>query len=174
MIDGCPVVQVCLHFPYKSKLGQKDFPLNFDINFPSRRSNVIAHNGLVATSQPLAAQAGLDVLKTGGNALDAAIATAATLCVVEPCSTGIGGDAFALIWSARDQKLYGLNASGPAPAALSADHVRGLGHKSYPLLGGLAVAYLAGIGDIVQRALHMMIGVFLTSLTHKGHMAIGA
>ena len=89
--------------------------------FPSRRSNVVARNGLVATSQPLAAQAGLSVLQAGGNAIDAAIATVATLCVVEPCSTGVGGDAFALIWSAKDKKLYGLNASGPAPAALTSN-----------------------------------------------------
>ena len=113
--------------------------MNYNINFPSRRSNIIARNGLVATSQPLAAQAGLEVLQNGGNAIDAAIAAVATLCVVEPCSTGIGGDAFALIWSAKDEKLYGLNASGPAPAALTAEHVRGLGHKEFPALGGLAV-----------------------------------
>ncbi|MCA9981668.1 MAG: gamma-glutamyltransferase, partial [Anaerolineales bacterium] len=113
--------------------------MNYNIHFPSRRSNIIARNGLVATSQPLAAQAGLEVLQNGGNAIDAAIATVATLCVVEPCSTGIGGDAFALIWSAKDNKLYGLNASGPAPAGLTAEHVRGLGHKEFPALGGLAV-----------------------------------
>ena len=113
--------------------------MDFTTSFPSRRSNIIARNGMVATSQPLAAQAGLDVLKAGGNALDAAVATVATLCVVEPCSTGIGGDAFALIWSAKEQKLYGLNASGPAPAKLTADAVRGLGHTEFPALGGLAV-----------------------------------
>lgn len=107
--------------------------------FPSRRSNIIAHNGLVATSQPLAAQAGLNVLKAGGNAIDAAIATVATLCVVEPCSTGIGGDAFALIWLAEEQKLYGLNASGPAPQGLTADFVRSQGHEQFPPIGGLAV-----------------------------------
>lgn len=108
-------------------------------HFPSRRSNVIAHNGLVATSQPLAAQAGLNVLQSGGNAVDAAIATVATLCVVEPTSTGIGGDAFALIWVADEQKLYGLNASGPAPAALTADLVRSQGYKTFPALGALPV-----------------------------------
>ncbi len=114
--------------------------MNFEsFTFPSRRSNVIAANGLVATSQPLAAQAGLDVLKAGGNAIDAAIATVATLCVVEPCSTGIGGDAFALIWSAREGQLYGLNASGPAPLALTADFVRQQGHQQMPTLGALAV-----------------------------------
>ena len=107
--------------------------------FPSRRSNIIARNGLVATSQPLAAQAGLSILQAGGNAIDAAIATVATLCVVEPCSTGIGGDAFALVWLADEQKLYGLNASGPAPQGLTADLVRSQGHTTMPALGGLAV-----------------------------------
>jgi gamma-glutamyltranspeptidase / glutathione hydrolase len=108
-------------------------------SFPSRRSNVVARQGLVATSQPLAAQAGLSVLQAGGNAVDAAIATVATLCVVEPCSTGIGGDAFALIWPAAEQKLYGLNASGPAPLGLTADLVRSQGHSQMPALGPLTV-----------------------------------
>ena len=108
-------------------------------NFASRRSNVMGFKGMVATGQPLAAQAGLDILKAGGNAIDAAIATAATLCVVEPCSTGIGGDAFALIWSAKEQKLYGLNASGPAPERLTAVLLREKGHQTMPTLGALAV-----------------------------------
>jgi len=114
--------------------------MNFsDFSFPSRRAYVVARNGLVATSQPLAAQAGLAVLQGGGNAIDAAIATVATLCVVEPCSTGIGGDAFALIWSAAEGRLFGLNASGPAPAGLTADLVRGRGHTTFPARGGLPV-----------------------------------
>lgn len=112
---------------------------NYRIQFNSRRSNIIGKNGVVATSQPLATQAGIDILRAGGNAIDAAIATVSTLCVTEPCSTGIGGDAFALIWSAADQRLFGLNASGPAPAALTANHVRNLGHTEFPALGGLAV-----------------------------------
>ena len=143
--------------------------MNFDIAFSSRRSNVVARNGLVATSQPLAAQAGLDILRTGGNALDAAIATIASLCVLEPNMTGIGGDAFALIWSAKEKKLYGLNASGPAPAALSADEVRAQGHTEFPALGGLAVTVpgslrgwemaLAkfgsrGLDTLLERAIH--------------------
>jgi gamma-glutamyltranspeptidase/glutathione hydrolase len=107
--------------------------------FPGRRSNVIAHQGMVATSQPLAAQAGLAILQQGGNAIDAAVATVATLCVVEPTSTGIGGDAFALIWIERERRLYGLNASGPAPAALTADFVRSQGHQEFPALGPLPV-----------------------------------
>ncbi len=113
--------------------------INFHTQFNSRRSNIIGKNGMVATSQPLAAQAGIDILRSGGNAIDAAIATVAALCVTEPCSTGIGGDAFALIWSAKDKRLFGLNASGPAPAALSANYVREQGHTEFPALGGLAV-----------------------------------
>ncbi len=133
-------------------------------SFPSRRSNVVAHNGMVATSQPLAAQAGLDVLKVGGNAVDAAIATAATLCVVEPHSTGIGGDAFALIWSAKESKLYGLNASGPAPQNLTAAYLRNLGHKSFPELGGLPVTVpgsLRGWQMALERFGSMQLDVLL-------------
>lgn len=87
----------------------------------SRRSNVLARRGMVATSQPLAAMAGLRMLLDGGNAADAAVATAATLAVVEPMSTGIGGDAFALFYDARgapDSRITALNGSGRAPAAL--------------------------------------------------------
>lgn len=114
--------------------------MNFSaFHFPSRRSNVISANGIVATSQPLAAQAGLRILQEGGNALDAAIATVATLCVVEPSSTGIGGDAFALIWQAEERRLYGLNASGPAPNGLTADFLRSHGHSTFPVTGALTV-----------------------------------
>jgi len=85
-------------------------------HYPSRRNIIYAGKGMVAASHPLAAQAGLDMLKNGGNAIDAAVATAACLTVVEPTSNGIGGDAFALVWSKG--KLYGLNASGSAPEAI--------------------------------------------------------
>ena len=85
----------------------------------SRRSALVAANGAVATSQPLAAQAGVDVLRQGGNAVDAAIATAAALTVLEPTSNGIGSDAFALVWDGS--KLHGLNASGRAARALDFD-----------------------------------------------------
>ena len=112
---------------------------NWTTQFKSNRTSVIARNGMVATSQPLAAQAGLDILRRGGNAVDAAVATIAAMCVVEPCSTGIGGDAFALIWSADDQKLYGLNGSGPAGVALDADKIRADGNEEMPALGGIAV-----------------------------------
>src|SRR5918993_1142861 len=79
------------------------------------RSVTIAPHGMVATSHPLAAQVGLDVLKDGGNAVDAAIATSAAMGLMEPMSCGIGGDLFAIVWDAKTQKLHGLNASGRAP-----------------------------------------------------------
>ncbi|HEY3082094.1 MAG TPA: gamma-glutamyltransferase, partial [Chloroflexota bacterium] len=92
--------------------------------FPSRRSVVHGRRGAVATSQPLAAMAGLRMLMAGGNAFDAAVATAAALNVVEPMSTGIGGDAFALCCAADDPKVYALNASGRAPLAVRLDDYR--------------------------------------------------
>ena len=85
------------------------------------RSMVLARNGIVATSHPAAAQAGLDVLRNGGNAIDAAIATNAMLGVVEPMSCGIGGDLFAIVWDAKTPRLYGLTASGRSPATLTRD-----------------------------------------------------
>jgi len=96
-----------------------------------------ARNGMVATSQPLAAQAGLDILKKGGNAIDAAIATAACLTVVEPTSNGIGSDAFALVWVKGE--LHGLNSSGPAPKSISIDAVKALGHTEMPKYGVVPV-----------------------------------
>ncbi|WP_203289197.1 gamma-glutamyltransferase family protein [Metabacillus sp. cB07] len=101
--------------------------------YPSERQTVFSKKGMVATSQPLAAQAGLDILKKGGNAIDAAIATAAALTVLEPTSNGIGGDAFALVWT--NGSLYGLNASGPAPSSLSIKAVKVKGHTEMPVYG---------------------------------------
>ena len=105
--------------------------------YPSRRQPVFATNGAVATSQPLAAQAGLDVLRAGGNAVDAALATAIALTVVEPTSNGIGGDLFAIVWDGS--KLHGLNSSGRAPRALDAGRIRGLGFGATPELGWVPV-----------------------------------
>lgn len=104
---------------------------------PSRRSVVFAQRGMVATAHPLAASAGFHILKEGGNAIDAAIATAAALTVVEPTGNGIGSDAFALVW--MNGRLHGLNASGPAPNSLSIEKVRQLGHERMPAYGWLPV-----------------------------------
>ena len=96
-----------------------------------------AKNGMVATTQPLAAQAGLDIIKKGGNAIDAAITTAACLTVVEPTSNGIGGDAFAIVWAKGE--LHGLNASGNAPASISIEKVKAAGHEKMPAHGVIPI-----------------------------------
>ncbi|MEO0444353.1 MAG: gamma-glutamyltransferase family protein, partial [Pseudomonadota bacterium] len=106
--------------------------------YPSRRTATYAKTGMVATSQPLAAEAGLSILKAGGNAVDAAVATAAAAVVVEPCCNGLGGDAFALVW--MKDALHGLNASSFAPAALTPDLIKAMGHhNNMPVHGWLPV-----------------------------------
>lgn len=104
------------------------------------RSEVIAQHGMVATSHPLATQIGLDVLKKGGNAIDAAIAANAALGLMEPTGCGIGGDLFAIVWSADDQKLYGLNGSGRSPAALDREYFVSRGMDKIPSYGPLPVS----------------------------------
>jgi gamma-glutamyltranspeptidase/glutathione hydrolase len=104
------------------------------------RSEVIAQNGMAATSQPLATQVALDILKKGGNAIDAAIAANAVLGVVEPTGCGVGGDLFAIIWSAEKQKLYGLNASGRSPRSLKLDYLKNQGYEFIPSTGPLPVS----------------------------------
>ena len=97
------------------------------------RSEVLGRNGMVATSQPLATSAGLRILLDGGNAIDAAVAAAAVLGLVEPGSTGLGADMFAIVWSAKDKKLYGLSSSGWAPRRWTVDYFRNtLGVNSVP------------------------------------------
>jgi gamma-glutamyltranspeptidase / glutathione hydrolase len=104
------------------------------------RSEVIARNGMAATSQPLATQVALDILKKGGNAIDAAIAANAVLGVVEPTGAGIGGDLFAMIWSADKGKLYGLNGSGRSPRSLKLEYFRQNGYEFIPSYGPLSVS----------------------------------
>ena len=107
--------------------------------FPSRRSAVLARHGMVATSQPLAAMAGLRILMDGGNAADAAVTVASMLNVVEPMSTGIGGDCFALIYEAQTGQVAALNGSGRAPAAFTLEEAQRLGLEEIPLTGPLPV-----------------------------------
>lgn len=101
------------------RVNRVDRVLNFDLIYPSQRDPVFARN-VVATSQPLATLAGIDALKQGGNAIDAALAAAITLTVVEPCSNGLGSDAFALTW--YDGRLHGLNGSGKSPQRWTLEH----------------------------------------------------
>lgn len=104
------------------------------------RSEVLARNGMAATSQPLATQVAIDILKRGGSAVDAAIAANATLGLMEPTGNGIGGDIYAIVWDAKTSKLYGLNGSGRSPYTLTLEHFKEKGLKSIPSLGPLAVS----------------------------------
>ena len=101
------------------------------------RSEVISQEGMVAASQPLAAQIGIDILKKGGNAIDAAIAVNAALGLMEPTGSGIGGDLFAIVWDNKKKKLYGLNASGTAPLSLTPDYFKKKGLERIPYYGPL-------------------------------------
>ncbi|MCI8440926.1 MAG: gamma-glutamyltransferase family protein [Provencibacterium sp.] len=115
-------------------------PLSYDPcqrTFPCSRSVQFARRGMVCTSQPLAAQAGLDVLRQGGNAIDAAVAAAACMTVLEPVSNSLGSDCFAIVFSGG--QLYGLNGSGPSPAALSLCSLLQAGYRKMPQKGWLPV-----------------------------------
>jgi gamma-glutamyltranspeptidase/glutathione hydrolase len=115
-------------------------------NSRGTRSVVMARNGVIATSQPLATAAGLRVLQSGGNAIDAAVTAAAVLAVVEPTMNGAGGDLFAIVYSAKDRKIHGLNASGRAPAAATVAEFKKRGLQKIPLRGELSVS-VPGVVD---------------------------
>ena len=98
--------------------------------FPTKRSPVVCRNGCVSCSQPLAAEAGLRILRSGGNAADAAVAVAGAMNVTQPCSTGIGGDCFCLFYDSSTRKVSGINGSGRAPQGLSLEYLNTLGYNS--------------------------------------------
>lgn len=102
------------------------------------RSTVVCQNGIVCSGQPLASMAGVDILKAGGNAIDAAICVNAMMSVVAPMMCGPGGDLFAIVWNAKEQKLFGLNASGRSPYGWSIDAARKMGLTEIPLYGPLS------------------------------------
>ena len=114
------------------------------------RSEVIGVNGMVATSHPLATQIGLDILKKGGTAVDAAIAANIALGLMEPTGNGIGGDLFAIVWDAEKKKLHGLNASGPAPKDISIDYFAEKGLKKIPSYGPLPVTVPGAVDGWVK------------------------
>jgi gamma-glutamyltranspeptidase/glutathione hydrolase len=118
------------------------------------RSPVMARNGVIATSQPLASAAGLQVMQEGGNAIDAAVTAAAVLAVVEPTMTGIGGDVFAIVYDAKSKQLRGLNSSGRAGAKADADMLVQNGHKVIPGRGAYPVTVpgaLAGWVELLEK-----------------------
>ncbi len=124
------VLQFCVCLQAQDRITGKSF---------ATRSEVIAQNGMAATSHPLATQVALDILKQGGNAIDAAIAANATLGLVEPTGNGMGGDLFAIIWDAKTKKLYGLNSSGYSPKDLTLEYFKKNNLKKIPAYGPLPV-----------------------------------
>ena len=126
------------------------------LDFASR-SEVLASNGMAATSHPLATQTAISVLKNGGNAIDAAIAANAVLGLVEPTGCGVGGDLFAIVWSADDKKLYGLNSSGPAPINISIEEITTKGLDAIPPYGPLPVTVPGAVAGWVE--LHKKFGI---------------
>jgi len=110
------------------------------------RSRIATRYGIVAASQPLAAQAGVQILERGGNAIDAAIATNAVMGLVEPQSNGIGGDLFAIVYDAKADALHGLNACGWAPSGLTPALLRSQGHAQMPQTGIHTVTVPGAVG----------------------------
>ena len=137
--------------------GRADRPTG---NINGTRSPVLARRGVIATSQPLASAAGLDVLRHGGNAIDAAVTAAAVLAVVEPTMTGVGGDVFAIVYDAKSQTLRGLNSSGRAGSGADADALLASGVTEMPSEGARAVTVpgaVAGWAELLER--HGTIGL---------------
>ena len=123
-----------------------------DLRFESRRSPLITRRAAVATSQPLAAHVGLEILQSGGNAADAAVATAAALNVVEPTMTGIGGDCFALYFDAASRAVHAVNGSGRAPAALTLAELKRRGVRGVlPQRSALAVTVPGAAAGVVRH-----------------------
>lgn len=143
------VLSLLLVSPFGEPAAQSSRPTTL-----AGRSAVYAPNGVIATSQPLATSAALLALQNGGNAIDAAVTAAAVLAVVEPNMTGMGGDLFAIVWSAKEKKLFGLNASGRAGTLMTLEELMRRGHRQMPLLGAETVTVpgaVAGWAALVER-----------------------
>lgn len=122
--------------------------------YPSHRNAIFATKAMAATSVPAGGQIGIEIMKAGGNAIDAAVAMAAAMPILEPTGNGLGSDAFALVWIEKEQKLYGLNASGISPAAISLDEVKKQGYEVMPKAGWLPTMVPgapAGWGELARK-----------------------
>ncbi|MFC1747068.1 gamma-glutamyltransferase, partial [Candidatus Neomarinimicrobiota bacterium] len=126
--------------PVENSVQRTDIPLDSDQLLARNRdrSTVVAQQGMSCTSQPLASMAAIDILRQGGNAIDAAICANGMLSVVEPMMCGPGGDLFAIVWIEKDRKLYGLNASGRSPYSWSLADAQALGIETIPVDGPLS------------------------------------
>ena len=147
----------CISFIFLISLNLNSYDRITGLEFASR-SEVIASNGIAATSHPLATQTAISILKKGGNAIDAAIAANAVLGLVEPTGCGIGGDLFAIVWIEKDKKLYGLNSSGPAPKDISIKKIRDLGFNKIPPYGPLPITVPGAVQG--WSVLHKKFGKF--------------
>ena len=139
--------------------------------FNSHRSAIHGRGGIVSTSQPLATAAGLEILARGGNAADAAVAAGAALNVTEPTSTGIGGDMFALYYSAQAKRVTALNGSGRAPAALTLDRNQRRWPRAFAglgLLGCVALAFTLPRASVVGGAAMMLAGAAVYLVRRRG------
>ena len=147
--------QICISFLFIITLNVFAYDRITGLEFATR-SEVIAVNGMAATSHPLATQTAISILKNGGNAIDAAIAANAVLGLVEPTGCGVGGDLFAIVWNAKEKKLYGLNSSGPAPSRISIDKLKEIGINKIPPYGALPVTVPGAVAG--WSALHQKFG----------------
>ena len=147
--------QICISLLFLITLNVFAYDRITGLEFATR-SEVIAVNGMAATSHPLATQTAISILKNGGNAIDAAIAANAVLGLVEPTGCGIGGDLFAIVWNANEKKLYGLNSSGPAPSGISIDKLKEVGINKIPPYGALPVTVPGAVAG--WSALHKKFG----------------
>jgi len=127
---------------------------------PLSRSAVLARRGMIASGHPLASAAGLEVLASGGNAIDAAVATAGVLGVAEPMMSGVGGDTFMLVYCKRDGRVWGMNASGPAPAGATREYFIGQGYATMPLRGMLSVSVPGAVAAMDTALQHWGSGRF--------------
>ncbi len=164
MNNAIPVLALIALFPIVAKASDRSVGKTF-----VTRSEVISQHGMAATSHPLATQIAIDILKKGGNAIDAAIAANSALALMEPTGCGLGGDLFAIVWDTKTKKLHGLNSSGRSPYSLTFRHFKELGLTSIPSRGPLPVSVpgaVAGWFKLHERFGKLSIETILSPAIH--------